>query len=220
MVTLIDLSHTLKPGESAYSWLPGPILTEFLAREDSRVRYAQGAEFVIHRIELIGNSGTYVDAPYHRYADGLDLGALPLELLAHLPGIVINATEGGVDGLGRAFAIREQGSLRGHAVLFRTGWDRKWGTADYASGHPFITEALAHDLVDAGVALVGIDALNVDDIDDLTRPAHTILLCAGIPIVESLCRLDQLPSAGFRFTAVPAAIEGCGAFPVRAFAVI
>ena len=220
MANLVDLSHALTPGESAYSWLPGPDLSEFVSREESRARYAAGTEFVIHRIELIGNSGTYLDAPFHRHADGLDLAALPLERLGHLPGIVIDATSGGAYQLERAFAMRERGSPRGHAVLFRTGWDRHWGTAAYASGHPFITEALARELVDEGIALVGIDALNVDDINDLARPAHTILLGAGIPIVESLCRLGELPAAGFHFTAAPVAMEGCGAFPVRAFALV
>jgi arylformamidase len=218
---LVELSHVLIPGQATYSWLPAPRMTEFLSREASRTRYSPGTEFLIHQVEVIGNSGTYLDAPSHRHADGVDLAELPLERLAHLPGLVVDVRA----PAGRAMepsllsGLRET-EIRGSAVLFATGWDRYWGTKEYPSGAPFIGEALASVLVERGVALVGIDALNVDDTDDPARPAHSILLGAGIPVVENLCHLDQLPEKGFRFTAAPVRIAGGSAFPVRAFAVI
>jgi arylformamidase len=218
---LVVLGHSLVPGQETYSWLPAPKMTEFLSREASRARYAPGTEFLIHQFELIGNSGTYLDSPFHRHADGLDLAELPLERLAHLPGVVVDARAPGERALGPAL-LKDYSAdgLRGCAVLFATDWDRYWGTAEYPRGAPFIGEALASLLAERGVALVGIDALNVDDTDDPARPAHTILLGAGIPIVENLCQLDQLPAKGFRFTAAPVRIAGGSAFPVRAFAVV
>jgi arylformamidase len=218
MGRLIDLSHPLFSGVQTYPWLPAPKLTEFLSREASKVKYAPGTEFAIHRIELIGNSGTYLDAPFHRYADGLDLADLSLERLADLPGCVIDVTKVAMRGIG-AGRLPTNREFRGAAMLFRTGWDTKWRMPDYGAGAPFLTESLAEELVRRGVSLVGIDALNVDDTDDPARPAHTILLGAGIPIVENLRGLDLLSSEEFRFTAVPARVAGCGAFPVRAYAV-
>lgn len=218
---LVELSHVLVPGQATYSWLPAPRMTEFLSREASRERYAPGTEFVIHQIEVIGNSGTYLDAPFHRHADGEDLAALPLERVAYLPGVVVGVPEDGERSIapGLLSELAEEG-LRGSAVLFNTGWDRYWGMEQYPSGAPFIGGELAALLVERGVALIGIDALNVDDTDDTARPAHTILLGAGIPIVENLCNLNQLPESGFRFSAVPVRIAGGSAFPVRAFAVV
>jgi arylformamidase len=218
---LVDLSQTLVPGQETYSWLPAPKMTEFLSRKASRSRYAPGTEFLIHQIELIGNSGTYLDSPFHRHADGLDLAELPLERLAHLPGVVVDARVFREQEMGPALLrVYSADELRGCAVLFTTGWDQYWGTEAYPSGAPFIGESLASVLEERGVALVGIDALNVDDAGNPARPAHTILLGAGIPIVENLRQLDQLPEKGFRFTAAPVRIAEGSAFPVRAFAVV
>lgn len=218
---LVELSHVLIPGRATYSWLPAPRMTEFLSREASRERYAPGTEFLIHQFEVIGNSGTYLDTPFHRHADGVDLAELPLERIAHLPGLVVDARS--LEGRAMEPSLLnglQEAVMRGSAVLFATGWDRYWGKEEYPSGAPFIREALATVLVERGVALVGIDALNVDDTDDPERPAHSILLGAGIPIVENLCHLDQLPEKGFRFTASPVRIAGGSAFPVRAFALV
>jgi len=167
---------------------------------------------------MLANTGTYIDAPFHRFEDGNDIAAYPLEAVADLPGVVIRATERD----GRALdAPRLRGrELKGKAVLLHTGWDAHWRTDRYASGHPFLTRAAAEVLADGGAALVGIDSLNIDDDTDGTRPAHTILLGAGIPIVEHLCGLGELPDQGFRFFAVPAKVKGLGSFPVRAFGLI
>jgi kynurenine formamidase len=216
---IIDLSHPLVDGEQTYPWLPAPRVTELVSREASRLRYAAGTEFVIHAIEVTGNSGTYVDAPFHRYPIGADLAELPLARVANLPGIVIP-----VGHLGRSIGpetiLELNGAVNGAAVLFRTGWDRLWGTSGYQADAPHLTREAAEALVERGAKLVGIDALNIDDTGDLTRPAHSVLLGAGIPIVENLCQPQLLPEGGFRFFAVPAAIRGCGAFPVRAFALL
>jgi arylformamidase len=218
--SLIDLSHPLVAGHQPYAWLPAPRISEFLSRAESRRRYAAGTEFVIHQIELIGNSGTYIDSPFHRHADGNDLADLPLARVANLPGIVITMTQQERRPIEPGDIDVAEADLRGSAMLFHTSWDRKWGQAEYPSGSPFISRATAQVLVDGGVALVGIDALNVDDTDDPVRPAHTLLLDAGIPIVENLCRLEQLPPNGFRFFAAPAPVQECGSFPVRAFAML
>lgn len=215
---IVDLSHEIVPGDHTYAWLPAPRLTEYLSREESRKRYAPGTEFVIHQIEIVGNSGTYLDAPLHRHEDGVDLAGLPLERIADLPAVVLE-----VSPSGRRIepsSLLEVGDVRGCAVLVRTDWDRKWGAEEYAAGSPFLGEEAARWLSIEGAALVGIDALNVDDTSDEARPAHTILLGAGIPIVENLCNLGALPATGARFSAVPARIRGCSAFPVRAFAVV
>lgn len=211
---LVDLSHAVEDGMVTYPGLPGPRVTDFLGREESAGRYAPGTTFHIGRIDLVANTGTYLDAPFHRFADGADLAALPLERLADLEGVV-------VDGAGRridreAFAGL---ALAGRAVLVRTGWSRHWRTPAYAVDPPHLTAAAARLLVDAGARLVGIDALNVDDPGDPARPVHTQLLQAGIPIVEHLTRLAELPARGFRFHAVPVKVRGLGTFPVRAYAV-
>lgn len=201
-----------------YPGLPGPIICDFLSREASRERYAPGTEFQIGRIELVSNTGTYVDTPFHRYADGDDLARQPLWPLAGRPAIVVRP--GALDGApigAEAFAGLD---VRGRAVLVQTGWDRHWGSDAYLSGgHPFLTRAAAVALRDAAPALVGIDALNIDAMDDMERPVHTVLLGAGIPIVEHMTGLAAVPDSGARFYAVPPPIEGMGTFPVRAFAV-
>ena len=203
---------------TTYPGLPGPVICDYLSRERSREMYAPGVEFQIGRIDMVANTGTYVDSPFHRYADGADLSALKLESLADLDGIVVRAPM----GLGRAVSPREfEGlDLRGRAVLVHTGWDEFWGTERYLSGNPFLTAETAQRLVDAGAALVGIDSLNIDDLGDRARPVHSSLLGAGIPIVEHMCALENLPADGFRFSAVPAKVAGFGTWPVRAYAVV
>jgi kynurenine formamidase len=197
--------------------LPGPVICDYLSRERSREMYAAGVEFQIGRIDMVANTGTYLDSPFHRYADGKDLAALALESLANLDGVVVRAPM----GLGRAVSPREfEGlELRGRAVLIHTGWDQHWGTEHYLSGNPFLTAETAELLVASGATLVGIDSLNIDDLGDRARPVHSILLGAEIPIVEHLRGLAQLPVEGFRFSAVPAKVAGFGTWPVRAFAI-
>ena len=215
---LIDLSHTVEHGLITYKGLPAPVICDFLSREQSRQFYAHGTEFQIGKIEMVANTGTYLDSPFHRYEDGADLSQLPLTSLADLDGIVIRAKgkEGRAVGTGE-FADFD---VKGKAVLIQTGWDAHWKTDRYFEGHPFLTKDAAQFLADQGAALVGIDSYNIDDTADLSRPAHTILLGAGIPIVEHMCNLNQLPLVGFQFFAVPVKVRGFGTFPVRAFAVV
>ena len=209
---LLDLSH----GMTNYPGLPGPVICDYLRREASRGRYAPGVEFQIGKIEMVANTGTYVDSPFHRYADGKDLEGLALESLADPETVVVRAVgERSVDR--GAFA---GASVRGKAVLVHTGWDRHWGTERYLSGNPFLSADAARFLADEGAALVGIDSLNIDDMADLARPVHSVLLGAEIPIVEHLRGLEQLPSSGARFFAVPPKVAGFGTFPVRAFGVV
>ena len=216
-MALVDLSHTIVHGMTTFPGLPGPLICDFLSREASRGRYAPGVEFQIGKIEMVANTGTYVDAPFHRYAGGKDLSQLPLESLAGLEAVVIHGPPV-VRAINRdAFTGRDLG---GKAVLVRTGWDVHWGTPAYLTGNPFLTAEAAEYLVAEGAALVGIDSLNIDDLDDLARPVHSALLGAAIPIVEHLCNLGALPDAGFRFSAVPAKIAGIGSWPVRAFAAL
>jgi len=216
-MAFVDLSHTIRHGMTTYPGLPGPIICDFLSREASRARYAPGVEFQIGKIEMVANTGTYVDAPFHRYAGGKDLSQLPLESLAGLEAVVIRGPADGRAIDRDAFTGRDLG---GKAVLVRTGWDVHWGTATYLDGNPFLTGEAADYLVREGAALVGIDSLNIDDIKDLTRPVHSALLGAEIPVVEHLCNLGPLPDAGFRFSAVPAKVAGFGTWPVRAFATL
>jgi kynurenine formamidase len=217
MLKLIDLSHTVEEGMITYPGLPGPIICDFLSREASKKHYAEGTSFQIGRIDMVANTGTYVDSPFHRFENGTDLADLPLDRLAELAGIVIDARD-----CGRRVSIGlfDKIDVRGKAVLVRTGWDRHWRTPEYMQGHPFLGLEIAERLRDGGARLVGIDSLNIDDIDDGTRPVHTTLLGAGIPIAEHLCGLDALPDAGFRFHAVPVKVRGLGTFPVRAYAVV
>ncbi len=200
---------------TTYPGLPGPIVCDYLSREASRGHYAPGVEFQIGKIEMVANTGTYLDAPFHRYADGADLAALALESLADLDAIVVKIRSGSSKAITRkAF---EGSDLRGKAVLVQTGWDVHWRTEHYLSGHPFLTGDAAEYLVEHGAALVGIDSLNIDDIADRARPVHSTLLAAGVPIVEHMCNLSRLPQRGFRFFAVPAKVVGFGTWPVRAF---
>jgi kynurenine formamidase len=215
---LVDLSHTVEHGLITYQGLPGPIICDFLSREQSRKHYAPGTEFQIGKIEMVANTGTYLDSPFHRYEDGKDLSGLELASLADLNGVVVPAK----NILGRGIDARalERIPLQGCAVLIHTGWASHWRTKQYSEGHQFITKDAAQFLADQGAALVGIDSYNVDDTADLSRPAHSILLKAGIPIVEHMCNLEQLPERGFKFFAVPVKVKGMGTFPVRAFAIV
>jgi kynurenine formamidase len=214
-MSLIDLSHTIEHGMTTYPGLPGPVLCDYLSREASRGRYAPGVEFQIGKIEMVANTGTYLDAPFHRYAAGTDLAGLSLESLADLDGVVVRPGSEAGRAIGRqAF---DGIDLEGKAVLVQTGWDVHWRTEQYQSDHPFLTADAAEYLVSQGVILVGIDSLNIDDTDDWSRPVHSTLLAAGVPIVEHMCHLSRLPQRDFRFFAVPAKIAGFGSWPVRAF---
>ena len=215
---LVDLSHTVEHGMTTYKGLPAPLICDFLSREQSRAVYAEGTEFHIVKIEMVANTGTYLDSPFHRYADGKDLSALPLSSLADLEGVLFSFRE---DGERAIDASRFEGlEMRGKAVLVHTGWDRHWRTEQYFEGHPFLTRGAAEYLRSAGATLVGIDSLNIDDTRDLARPAHSILLGAEIPIVEHMTNLGALPLKGFRFYAVPVKVKDFGTFPVRAFAIV
>jgi kynurenine formamidase len=215
-MALIDLSHTVEHGMTTYPGLPGPVVCDFLTREASRATYAEGVTFHIGRIEMIANTGTYVDAPFHRYPGGIDLAELPLERLANLPGVVVDVTGGEreigpehFDGL----------DLEGRAVLVCTDGARHWRTERYGVDAPYLNEAAASYLLGKGVAFVGIDGINVDDRRDPSRPVHSILLGGGVPIGEHLRGLEALPQTGFRFHAVPVKVRGLGTFPVRAYGV-
>jgi kynurenine formamidase len=215
---LIDLSHTVESGMITYRGLPAPIVCDYLSREASRKVYAPGVEFHIGKIEMVANTGTYLDSPFHRYADGVDLAGLPLDSLAALDAVVVRPD---------LVCTREIGvptfaglDVRGKAVLVHTGWAAHWRTDRYFEGHPFLTADAATWLKDQGATLVGIDSLNIDDTGDLARPVHSTLLRAGVPIVEHLRGLEELPDAGFRFFAVPVKVKGMGTFPVRAFGLV
>ncbi len=214
---IVDLSHPIRAGLVTYPGLPEPVITPHLTREASRERYAPGTEFAMDVITMIGNTGTYLDSPFHRYPDGGDLASLDLATLVGLRAEVFHLTDAGERGIpAEVFYDRE---LSGSAVLLHTGWDTRFGTPEYATGAPYLTEAGAEHLARSGVALVGIDSLNIDDTEnDGSRPAHSILLAHGIHVVEHLTRLGDLPARGARFTAAPPAVEGFGTFPVRAFA--
>lgn len=215
---LVELSHPIRDGMVTYPGLPGPEIRDHLTREASRARYAPGTEFHIARISMVANTGTYLDAPSHRFAGGADLAATPLESVADLDGLLLRAAGAGA----RAVDLELLHSLqvRGRAVLIHTGWDRYFGSEQYGKDAPFLTRRAAEWLAREGAALVGIDSINIDDMGDGTRPAHTALLAAGIPVVEHLRGLDQLPVSGFRFHAAPPRVQGMGTFPVRAYAVI
>ncbi|WFE33756.1 cyclase family protein [Micromonospora sp. WMMD975] len=218
---LVELSHVIGDGTVTLPGWPAPRITEWLTREASRQRYAPGVEFHVARIDMIANTGTYVDTPSHRYADGADLTGVGLDQLADLPGVMVRVPAGtrAVDRL-----LLAPYEVAGRAVLLHTGWDAHFGTDRYAAPDaPFLTGDGASWLVAAGATLVGIDSINIDDMTPAAageRPAHSTLLAAGIPIVEHLTGLDALPPAGFRFTAAPPRVAGMGTFPVRAFAVV
>jgi len=214
----IDLSHTIEDGMITYKGLPAPLICDHLSRSQSRAHYANGTEFQIGKITMVSNTGTYIDSPFHRYPQGKDIAQLDLQSLAQIEAVVIRIGPTATRAIPReAFAPFQ---LEGKAVLVQTGWDRHWRTDDYFEGHPFLTAEAAEFLRSAAPALVGIDSYNIDDTSDLRRPVHTTLLGAGIPIVEHLTRLDQLPIENFRFTAVPPKVHGMGTFPVRAYATL
>ncbi len=212
-MSTIDLSHTIEHGMITYRGLPAPLICDYLSREASRKLYVEGTEFHIGRIDMVANTGTYIDSPFHRYADGKDLADLPLSSIAGVGGIVVRTH---VPRITReVFAGLD---LRAKAVLIRTDWSRHWRTDAYFEGHPFLTEDAALHLRDCGARIVGIDSYNIDDTQGKARPAHSILLGSEIPIVEHMTSLAQLPDEGFQFFAVPPKIKAFGTFPVRAFA--
>lgn len=217
MPTVIDLSHPFGNGTITYPGLPGPVVSDHLSREASRARYAEGYEFQIGRIDMVANTGTYLDTPFHRFADGHDLAGLDLARVAGVPGVLIEAT-----GERRVGAEHFDGTdVGGRAVLVHTGWSQHWGTDRYGDpSHSFLGEDAAELLVEGGAAVVGIDSVNIDDTRTGERPIHTVLLAAQIPIVEHLRGLDELAAKPFTFFALPPAIHGMGTFPVRAIAIV
>ncbi len=214
MSTLIDLSHAIFDGLVTYKGLPAPVICDYLSRKNSKAFYEAGTEFQIGKIEMVTNTGTYLDCPFHRFAHGKDLSQIALEQCAELDGISINAKD--ATAIGREYFIGKD--VKGKAVLVYTSWARHWNTAGYFEGHPYLTEDAAVYLRDGGAKLVGIDSHNIDNTAGQTRPVHTTLLGADILICEHLCNLDQLPESGFKFSAVPPKFEGAGTFPVRAYA--
>jgi arylformamidase len=215
---LIDVSHTVESGMLTYKGLPAPIICDYLSREASRKLYAAGTEFQIGRIDMVANTGTYVDSPFHRYSEGKDLSELPLDSLANLKCVVARVKPSAtrpIDSL--PFKPTD---IRGKAVLVQTSWDRHWRTDQYFESFPYLTGRLGQWLLDAGVALVGIDSHNIDCTDGGERPVHSTLLGADIPIVEHLCGLGNVPEHGAKFFAVPVKAKGFGTFPVRAFAAV
>jgi kynurenine formamidase len=214
---LVDLSHTVSDGLVTYPGLPAPVISEHLSFEESHDRYAEGTEFSIGRIEMVSNTGTYLDTPGHRHRDGHDLSGLPLEKCALLPAIVVDAPAIGAAPL----ALFDGLAVSGCAVLVRTGWSGRFGTEEYgAPEHPYLATDAAAWLADAGAVLVGIDSVNIDDTSGGERPVHTVLLAKEVPVVEHLTGLDQLPETGATFSAVPVKVQGMSTFPVRAFATL
>ena len=213
---LIDLSHTIENGLVTYKGLPAPIICDYLSREESKKFYEEGTTFQIGKIEMVSNTGTYVDCPFHRFEHGKDLSEVELEKFAELEGIVIRAPHA------QKLAITPDElkgyDVAGKAVLIHTGWDENWNTDAYYAGHPYLTKEAAEYLKDAGAKLAGIDSHNIDNTEGRTRPVHTTLLGADILIVEHLCNLSALPDSGFKFSAVPPKFKGVGTFPVRAMA--
>lgn len=218
MKRLIDLSHTVENGMITFKGLPAPIICDYLSREESRSRYEAGTEFQIGKIEMVSNTGTYIDSPFHRYADGKDLSEITLEKMANLDAIVIRADYRNGIEVGKKFF--ENIAVAGKAVLVHTDWSTLWRTDAYFENHSFLTEEAAIYLRDNGAVLVGIDSHNIDDTRGKSRPVHSTLLRSEILIAEHLCNLDQLPDRGFTFTAVPPKIKGMGTFPVRAYAAL
>lgn len=212
------MSHVIEDGLITYKGLPAPIICDYLSREKSREFYEGGTEFQIGKIEMVANTGTYLDCPFHRYADGKDLSQVSLERFVDLEAIVIRADYKTKLAIDESFFARKE--LRGKAVLVHTGWDVNWNTERYSENPPFLTKNAAIYLRDCGVKLVGIDSMNIDDLNDKTRPVHSILLKDEILIVEHLCNLDKIPDEGFTFSAIPPKFKGVGTFPVRAFAKI
>jgi kynurenine formamidase len=215
---LIELSHVIEHGMTTYKGLPGPAICDYWEREGSKAFYDDGSSFQIGRIDMVANTGTYLDTPFHRFADGDDLAGVGLEKLAALPGLIVRRPwrQGLAVDVG-AFAGLDLG---GKAILVHTGWDRLWRTPEYQENHPFLTPEAADLLAGSGAHLVGIDSCNIDDTRTRARPVHTALLRAGMPICEHLTGLESLPDSGFAFTAAPPRILGMGTFPVRAFALL
>ena len=214
--TLIDLSHVIEDGMTTFAGLPGPHICDYWTRAASAEKYDDGSSFQIGRIDMVANTGTYVDSPFHRYEDGNDLSELPLGSLADLDGIVVRQPY--EQGLAVDVAAFDALDVGGKAVLVHTAWDRHWRTDTYYTNHPYLTAAAAEWLVANGAAFVGIDSHNIDDTAQRARPVHTTLLGADIPIGEHLTGLGQLLDHGFRFSAVPPKVKGMGTFPVRAYA--
>jgi len=213
---LIDLSHTVEDGLITYKGLPAPIICDYLSREESRNHYAEGTEFHIGKIEMVANTGTYIDSPFHRFADGDDLSQLALENLADLEGILVRTDRRVID---KDFFVNLD--VEGKAVLVHTGWDAHWKTDQYFEGHPFLTGEAADLLQSRGAKLVGIDSLNIDDTNDGYRPVHTMLLGNDVLIVEHMCGLQRIPDdTPFKFFSVPVKVREFGTFPVRAFAIV
>jgi arylformamidase len=213
----VDLSHPIEHGMIGYPGLPAPVISTYISREESAQQLGTGIAFYVGRIEMVANTGTYLDAPYHFHAGAADVAQLPLERLVDVPIVVIRAR-------GRAAVgpevLDDPGVLWGKAVLVHTGWSRHWGTSVYRSESPYLTRGFAQAMVEANVALLGIDALNVDNVEDPTRPVHDTVLGDGIPLLEHLTNLDRLPDRGARLTALPAPVRGLGSFPVRAVAAL
>ena len=209
----IDLSHTVFDGLITYKGLPAPLICDYLSREKSKSFYAEGTSFQIGRIDMVSNTGTYIDCPFHRYEDGRDLSAIHLHEVASLPGIRVDANDIAIDE-----KLFQKIDVKGKAVLINTGWSKNWNTPAYFEGHPFLTESAAIYLRDNGALLVGIDSHNIDDTRGNTRPVHSTLLKAEIFIVEHMTNLASLPEEGFLFSAVPPKVKGMGTFPVRAYA--
>ena len=215
---IVDLSHVIEDGMVTYRGLPGPHICDFLSRGQSAANYDDGSTFQIARIEMVANTGTYVDVPSHRFAEGKDLSEVGVERFANLPAVLVRQPfENGLAVDAYAF---EGVEVRGRAVLVATGWDRHWGSEAYYSDHSFVTAAAADRLIAGGAVMVGIDSHNIDDTRLRTRPVHTALLGAGILICEHMTNLGALPDEGFRFSAVPPKVRGMGTFPVRAYAVL
>jgi kynurenine formamidase len=213
----IDLSHIIEDGMVTYKNFPAPIVCDWLSRVDSRSRYESGTEFQIGKIEMVANTGTYIDSPFHRYADGIDISELALENLAAVECVVIRIDDD-VTSIGPD--CFNELDFRGKAVLVNTRWDRHWRTDPYFENHPHLVEASAPRLIEGGAILVGIDSYNIDSVANPSRPVHTLLLGSGVPIIEHMCNLDQVPDTGALLTAAPVAVRGMGSFPVRAFATI
>lgn len=218
MSRIVDLSHAIEHGMTTYKGLPGPHICDFWTREGSAQNYDDGSTFQIGRIDMVANTGTYLDSPFHRFADGKDLSELPLGSLANLPAIVVRRPY--EEGLATAAADLDGLDVRGKAVLVHSGWDRHWRSDAYSADHPFLTADAAEWLAENGAVLVGIDSYNIDDTRIRSRRVHTILLGSEIPICEHMTGLDRLPDSGFLFSAVPPKVRGMGTFPVRAYAVL
>jgi arylformamidase len=210
----IDLSHTIFDGLVTYKGLPSPIICDYLSREQSRSNYELGTEFQIGKIEMVTNTGTYIDCPFHRFEHGKDMSEMELERFADLDAIIINAEN--ATEIGKGYFTGKE--IRNKAVLVYTGWAKHWNTSQYFENHPYLTADAAEYLKECNVKLVGIDSHNIDDTRGKSRPVHTILLGAEILISEHLCNLDKLPESGYKFNAVPPKFKGVGTFPVRAYA--